>query len=293
MSEQNAAYLDIHRLSCLSLLLPNLQRLRRVSFDWPDPMPASLWRNLMRLPALDEFHAHVCCKIEDFSLDHKSTPNLSLLPALKIIDLFDIDKTKYLTELSFLIERSVEKLRELRISTSQDLHPDCLSIIFEQISKRKHLMLQLSTLTLATTVSGMHAVCNSVDLQVLTELCIFPTDRDPWKLLLASLKNQSRPPPRLHLRTIGTTSVTPALLDLLVNFMTPHSLKALTFSDPTPEVDLSEIISGPLTHHKDSLEEILLHRLGWSSDLLKVFCTMPSLFQLSLDVHCEQLVSPK
>ena len=42
-------------------------------------------------------------------------PNFSILPALKSITVLDIDEPAYLDELSILIERSVESLRELRL----------------------------------------------------------------------------------------------------------------------------------------------------------------------------------
>jgi hypothetical protein len=45
-------------------------------------------------------------------------PNLSILPPLKSINVLDIDEPAYLNELSILVERSVDRLRELRIGAA-------------------------------------------------------------------------------------------------------------------------------------------------------------------------------
>lgn len=45
-------------------------------------------------------------------------PNLSILPPLKSVTVLDIDEPAYLNELSILIERSIDRLRELRIGTA-------------------------------------------------------------------------------------------------------------------------------------------------------------------------------
>ena len=45
-------------------------------------------------------------------------PNLSILPPLKSVTVLDIDEPAYLNELSILVERSIDRLRELRIGTA-------------------------------------------------------------------------------------------------------------------------------------------------------------------------------
>ncbi|KAI5201113.1 hypothetical protein E4T39_05381 [Aureobasidium subglaciale] len=49
------------------------------------------------------------------ALQHVENPSFSILPPLKSISVLDIDEVQYLDELSLLIQRSVDKLRELRI----------------------------------------------------------------------------------------------------------------------------------------------------------------------------------
>ncbi|KAG9945180.1 hypothetical protein KCU85_g7423, partial [Aureobasidium melanogenum] len=49
------------------------------------------------------------------ALNHVENPSFSILPPLKSLSVLDIDEVQYLDELSVLIHRSVDKLRELRI----------------------------------------------------------------------------------------------------------------------------------------------------------------------------------
>ena len=49
-------------------------------------------------------------------------PNFSILPPLRSITVLDIDEPAYLDELSVLIERSLDRLRELRIGTASASH---------------------------------------------------------------------------------------------------------------------------------------------------------------------------
>ncbi|MCJ1248512.1 hypothetical protein MMC30_005730 [Trapelia coarctata] len=49
-------------------------------------------------------------------------PNFSILPPLRSITVLDIDEPAYLDELSVLIERSLDRLRELRIGTASAWH---------------------------------------------------------------------------------------------------------------------------------------------------------------------------
>ncbi|KAI4729492.1 hypothetical protein E4T49_02712 [Aureobasidium sp. EXF-10728] len=49
------------------------------------------------------------------ALQHVENPSFSILPPLKSLSVLDIDEVQYLDELSVLIDRSVDKLRELRI----------------------------------------------------------------------------------------------------------------------------------------------------------------------------------
>ncbi|KAJ9319012.1 hypothetical protein DTO271D3_600 [Paecilomyces variotii] len=53
---------------------------------------------------------------------HVEYPTLSILPALKSLSVLDIDEPSYLEEMAVLIERSREKLRELRIGISMKAH---------------------------------------------------------------------------------------------------------------------------------------------------------------------------
>lgn len=48
-------------------------------------------------------------------INHVENPSFSILPPLKSLSVLDIDEVQYLDELSVLIHRSVDKLRELRI----------------------------------------------------------------------------------------------------------------------------------------------------------------------------------
>lgn len=49
-------------------------------------------------------------------------PNFSILPPLRSITVLDIDEPAYLDELSVLVERSLDRLRELRIGTASAWH---------------------------------------------------------------------------------------------------------------------------------------------------------------------------
>lgn len=52
-------------------------------------------------------------------LDHVEHPNFSILPALRSLSVLDIDELAYLDEMAVLIERSRERLRELRVGIAR------------------------------------------------------------------------------------------------------------------------------------------------------------------------------
>lgn len=54
--------------------------------------------------------------------NHREEPNFSILPALRSLTVLDIDEVAYLDELSMLLERSLDKLRELRIGFAPTLY---------------------------------------------------------------------------------------------------------------------------------------------------------------------------
>ncbi|QIX00998.1 hypothetical protein AMS68_006515 [Peltaster fructicola] len=56
-------------------------------------------------------------RLED--LDHVEHPSFSMLPALRSLSVLDIDELAYLDEMAVLIERSLDKLRELRIGIAR------------------------------------------------------------------------------------------------------------------------------------------------------------------------------
>ena len=54
--------------------------------------------------------------------NHREEPNFSIMPPLRSLTVLDIDEIAYLEELSVLLERSQEKLRELRIGFASVLY---------------------------------------------------------------------------------------------------------------------------------------------------------------------------
>ena len=54
--------------------------------------------------------------------NHREEPNFSIMPPLRSLTVLDIDEIAYVEELSVLLERSLEKLRELRIGFAPTLH---------------------------------------------------------------------------------------------------------------------------------------------------------------------------
>ena len=54
--------------------------------------------------------------------NYREEPNFSIMPPLRSLTVLDIDEIAYLEELSVLLERSQEKLRELRIGFAQSLY---------------------------------------------------------------------------------------------------------------------------------------------------------------------------
>ena len=57
--------------------------------------------------------------------NHREEPNFSIMPALLSLTVLAIDELAYLEELSVLLERSLEKLRELRIGFADILYSSC------------------------------------------------------------------------------------------------------------------------------------------------------------------------
>ena len=57
-----------------------------------------------------------------WSNHHLEQPNFSIIPSLRSLTVLDIDEVGYLVELSVLLERSLDKLRELRIGIAPTLH---------------------------------------------------------------------------------------------------------------------------------------------------------------------------
>ena len=56
-------------------------------------------------------HMQVCYRVE--------TPNFSILPPLKALSVLDIDEPAYLEEMAILLERSVDRLKELRVGIAE------------------------------------------------------------------------------------------------------------------------------------------------------------------------------
>ncbi|KAL8685936.1 MAG: hypothetical protein Q9224_005611, partial [Gallowayella concinna] len=56
-----------------------------------------------------------------WSYRHVESPNFSCLPALRSLNVFDIDELAYLEEMSMLLERSIESLRELRVGLAPEV----------------------------------------------------------------------------------------------------------------------------------------------------------------------------
>lgn len=57
--------------------------------------------------------------------NQREEPNFSIMPALRSLTVLDIDEMAYLDELSVLLERSIYKLRELRIGFAPVLYSSC------------------------------------------------------------------------------------------------------------------------------------------------------------------------
>ena len=57
--------------------------------------------------------------------NHREEPNFSIMPPLRSLTVLDIDEIAYLEELSQLLERSLGKLRELRIGFASVLYSSC------------------------------------------------------------------------------------------------------------------------------------------------------------------------
>ena len=57
--------------------------------------------------------------------NHREEPNFSIMPPLRSLTVLDIDEMAYLDELSILLERSLDKLRELRIGFAPILYSSC------------------------------------------------------------------------------------------------------------------------------------------------------------------------
>ncbi|MCJ1430672.1 hypothetical protein MMC27_000022 [Xylographa pallens] len=74
-------------------------------------------------------------------------PNFSILPALKSITVLDIDEPAYLEELSILIERSVESLRELRLGLASWFNEKNLSPTDTAASQFSHAEMNLDYAT--------------------------------------------------------------------------------------------------------------------------------------------------
>ena len=57
-----------------------------------------------------------------FAKNHREEPNFSIMPPLRSLTVLDIDEIAYVEELSVLLERSLDKLRELRIGFAPTLY---------------------------------------------------------------------------------------------------------------------------------------------------------------------------
>ncbi|KAG9884207.1 hypothetical protein KCU94_g18338, partial [Aureobasidium melanogenum] len=84
-------------------------RLDRVAVRWHDNYAEP------RSPPLHVPHQQGDAPPRLSALNHVENPSFSILPPLKNLSVLDIDEVQYLDELSVLIYRSVDKLRELRI----------------------------------------------------------------------------------------------------------------------------------------------------------------------------------
>lgn len=87
------------------------------AFPWPsstlsDPSQTQ-WKSAVSIPPTANRLA--------WSYRHVEFPNFSCLPALKSLSVLDIDELAYLEEMSVLLERSIETLRELRVGLGADV----------------------------------------------------------------------------------------------------------------------------------------------------------------------------
>ena len=61
----------------------------------------------------------------ELAKNHREEPNFSIMPPIRSLTVLDIDEIAYLEELSVLLERSLDKLRELRIGFAPVLYSSC------------------------------------------------------------------------------------------------------------------------------------------------------------------------
>lgn len=126
----------------VALAIARMRSLESFAWDMPTGVLSAVWD---ALSSLDDHDDNKACRLERVAvrwhdnyaepnsppvhtrgqqgdpapplsaLQHVENPSFSILPPLKSLSVLDIDEVQYLDELSVLIHRSVDKLRELRI----------------------------------------------------------------------------------------------------------------------------------------------------------------------------------
>lgn len=126
----------------VALAITRMRNLESFVWDMPTGVLSAVWD---ALSSLDDHEDNISCRLERVAirwhdnfaepgdtpvrvrghqsdtapplsaLQHVENPSFSILPSLKSLSVLDIDEVQYLDELSVLIHRSVDKLRELRI----------------------------------------------------------------------------------------------------------------------------------------------------------------------------------
>ncbi|KAL9131641.1 MAG: hypothetical protein Q9217_000452, partial [Psora testacea] len=131
-----------------------------------------------------------------YSNHHVENPNFSILPPLRSISAIAIDELANLDELSVLVRRSIDMLRELRVGMAPEMHTSGLP------ADRGAMRFILNGGTLALLFNGLREWWPKICLESSTELGQVPSTTEP-----PSLSNAHPPPVQApHPEMVGTDS---------------------------------------------------------------------------------------
>ena len=223
-------------------------------------------------------------------------PSFSNLPSLKSVTVLAIDELAYMEELSLLLERSSQTLRELRIGTTCNWPPASVHSLQEYLGNDGLLGVLFSKI-LAHHGAYLHTNCPIQELKVaeqrggkeekmpVSEVVLPEDTKTLEKVSVVELPSQDHRDSGICLSPTQSTEVESVLCDIVeqaVASAEPRNWKYLRRSNVAPPKDFGVVTDPLLTTNKLSLDVLELERIKLGIKVLREAVDWTKLTNLTL-----------